>query len=148
MMGAGRELSGRRNDASEFPVEIGLNPVHWKGDAAVLATVIDITERQRALEGQKLVIRELQHRTQNLFAVFQVIAARSFDEGKTVAEIKNVLIGRLQALAGAYAMLTDRAWEGYPLLRFLGVSSQPSHAAQTSADVTSSLFPRQLSNSR
>ncbi len=114
-MGVGRDLSGRRKDGSEFPVEVGLNPVSRNGQSAVLATVIDITERKRAQESQKLVVRELQHRTKNLFAVFQAIAARTVDESKTPAETKFVLNGRIQALARAYEMLADAAWEGASL---------------------------------
>ncbi len=47
-MGRGRDLFVRRKDGSEFPVEIGLNPVKTKKGFVVLSTLIDITERKLA----------------------------------------------------------------------------------------------------
>jgi PAS domain S-box-containing protein len=44
-MGVGRDLTARRKDGSEFPVEIGLNPVPGDQGGLVLAAVTDITRR-------------------------------------------------------------------------------------------------------
>jgi PAS domain S-box-containing protein len=44
-MGVGRDLTARRKDGSEFPVEIGLNPVAGSQEGLVLAMVTDITRR-------------------------------------------------------------------------------------------------------
>src|SRR5436305_302910 len=56
-MGAGRDLFGRRKDGSEFPVEVGLNPIRTAQGLFVLASMIDITARKQA---------ELEHQRQNM----------------------------------------------------------------------------------
>jgi PAS domain S-box-containing protein len=46
-MGPGRELHGRRKDGTLVPLEIGLNPVALPDGQYTLASIIDVTERQR-----------------------------------------------------------------------------------------------------
>jgi PAS domain S-box-containing protein len=47
-MGGGRDLWGRRKDGTEFPVEVGLNPVQLASGWHALASIIDISSRRAA----------------------------------------------------------------------------------------------------
>lgn len=47
-MGGGRDLTGRRRDGREFPVEVGLSSVQTTNGPMALAAVVDITWRKRA----------------------------------------------------------------------------------------------------
>ncbi|MEX0998720.1 MAG: PAS domain S-box protein [Thermodesulfobacteriota bacterium] len=59
-MGAGRDLIARRKDGSEFPVEIGLAPIHTENGLMILASIVDITERKKAEEVLKKSHDELE----------------------------------------------------------------------------------------
>ncbi|MBK1853000.1 EAL domain-containing protein [Marinobacter sp. 1-4A] len=54
MMGAGRDLFALRQDGTEFPAEIALNPVQTADGHYVLAAIVDITER---VEAKRKILR-------------------------------------------------------------------------------------------
>jgi two-component sensor histidine kinase len=72
-------------------------------------------ERSVAEARQALLARELAHRGKNLLSVIQAIATRSFHSKRTLDEARAVFVGRLQALAQTYSMLTDGAPESTQL---------------------------------
>ncbi len=65
-MGAGRDLFAVRSDGTEFPVEIGLTPIHAADGLFVLATITDITERKAREDELRRTALELARSNQDL----------------------------------------------------------------------------------
>jgi PAS domain S-box-containing protein len=104
----------RRRDGSWIEVEITsrlLPDDRWFG------TVRDITVRKESEERLRLLAREVDHRANNLLAVVQ--SAITLSRADDTQGLKQVLIGRVSALARAHQLLADGRWTGADLRRLV-----------------------------
>jgi two-component sensor histidine kinase len=87
----------------------------------------DYLERKRAEELEDTLLRELQHRSNNLLAVIQSIAHRTLSTSQTLEEANKAFEGRLQALARSNRHLTRPNWSKVTLREVISeeVSSFP-----------------------
>ena len=64
----------------------------------------DITDRRRAEEQERLLLREMNHRIKNLFAMASGVVTLSAHSAKTAPELAETIRDRLGALARAHAL--------------------------------------------
>ncbi|MFL5237797.1 MAG: MASE1 domain-containing protein [Rhizomicrobium sp.] len=76
---------------------------------------VDITERKRADEHQRLLIAELDHRVKNVLARVAVVAMYTRQGSSTMDEFLQALDGRIQSMAVAHELLSQSRWQGVRL---------------------------------
>jgi PAS domain S-box-containing protein len=82
--------------------------------ARLLGTVLDITERRAAEESRQLLVRELNHRVKNLFAVASSLVSLTARSATTPKEMAASLRGRLDALSRAHELIRPAIVEDEP----------------------------------
>jgi two-component system CheB/CheR fusion protein len=84
-----------------------------------LITFVDVTSMVRAEEHQRLLVDELNHRVRNMLTVVISLASQTLRGASSMDDFSNSFLGRLQAMAGAYALLSRDQWRNVPLLDLL-----------------------------
>jgi PAS domain S-box-containing protein len=95
------------------------------GGVHVMGTVLDITERKRNEERQRLLMAELDHRVKNILGNVSAIARLSSNRARSVDELVESLDGRIQAISRAHGLLRRGAWESANLAELADEALSP-----------------------
>jgi PAS domain S-box-containing protein len=107
------ETVRRRKDGSLVDISLTVSPVKNSEGVIIAASKIarNITGRKQAEERQRLLLREMDHRVKNLFAVASGVVALSARSAKTPREMSAAVQDRLAALAQAHSLTLPKITE-------------------------------------
>lgn len=100
------ETMRRRKDGTLVAISLSVSPIKDARGEIMGASKIarDISERRRAQEQQQLLLREMNHRVKNVFALTSGIVNLSARSAATPAELASTVSERLATLSRAHAL--------------------------------------------
>jgi PAS domain S-box-containing protein len=101
------ETIRQRKDGTQFHVSLTISPIRDNTGKIIGASKIarDISDLRRGQERQELLLREMNHRVKNLFAVANGVVALSARSALTPKELANSVQARLSALSRAHELI-------------------------------------------
>src|SRR5262249_42133074 len=91
----------------------------------VIGVSIDITERKRAEEGQRVLVAELDHRAKNALAPVSAVIPHTRQGARTIAGFVDALEGRIRSMATTQELLSSRQWQGLSVADLVGREIAP-----------------------
>jgi PAS domain S-box-containing protein len=104
------ELTHTTRDRRDIVVESHMVRVSYDGETFALETNRDITERKRAEEQVRLLMREMNHRAKNMFSVVDAIAHQTAT--RNPEDFIERFSERIQSLSANQELLVQNEWNG------------------------------------
>jgi PAS domain S-box-containing protein len=100
----------------------------------VVGVNIDVTERKRTEDRQRILVAELDHRVKNLLSTISAVAAHTMDASSSMPQFVAALDGRIRSMALTHELLSGHRWQGIPLRQLLERELAP-YATQSNTDL-------------
>ncbi len=116
----------RRQDGELIHVSLSISPIRAEGGRIVGASKIarDTTERVRAEQTQRMLMREVNHRSKNLLAVVEAMVRKTASTTPP-QELVVRISQRLQALSAIQNLLVYGDWRGVDLRTLITTQTAP-----------------------
>ncbi|MET0874645.1 MAG: PAS domain-containing protein, partial [Pseudolabrys sp.] len=93
--------------------------------SGIVMTFSNISEQKQQHDHLQILMSELQHRTNNLFAVIQVMSRQTVRTSASLADFEQQFGARVQALAQSNALLVEQEWKGVSLGKLIEAQLTP-----------------------
>ena len=100
----------------------------------VVGVNIDVTERKRTEDRQRILVAELDHRVKNLLSTISAVAAHTMDASSSMQQFVAAFDGRIRSMALTHELLSGHRWQGIPLAQLLRRELAP-YATKSNTDI-------------
>lgn len=117
----------RRKDGRQVAISLTVSPVRTPAGKVIGASKIarDITERKETENRIRMLMREVNHRVKNQFAVILSMIRETGKHATTIGEFENQIRNRIMALSRSQDLLVDGDWRGATLFDLVDNQIRP-----------------------
>jgi two-component sensor histidine kinase len=117
-------IAGRDGRSYGILGACAVKPRHFGAqDVSFLAAVANLLagaiERRKLEERNELMIRDLRHRTGNLFSQLLALFSQTAKNSKSIAELATKYQARVLAVANAHRLIAEGGWKSIPIMDLL-----------------------------
>ena len=131
LMGARRDVVGRRKSGEEFPLEATLSRQDLASGRLLTVVIRDVSERKQREEEQQLIAGELAHRIRNLMTIVTSLVSLTACGSHDVDGFRDTLLARLMAISRANDALIAGAWRETQLRPLIDAELEPFRTPRT-----------------
>ncbi len=120
------ETLRRRRDGGLIPISLTISPIKGEDDTILGASKIarNISDRVESQNRIHALLREVNHRVKNQYAVILSMIRQSANQAGTAQEFEARIRDRIMALARSHDLLVSHDWNGAPIQDVLTAQSE------------------------
>lgn len=127
------ETVRRHRDGRPVPISITISPIKSRSGRLVGASSIarDITETRENERRLRLLMREINHRVKNQYAVVLAVIRQTATRSRSIEEFEKRIRDRIMALSHSHDLLSQVDWAGVSIADLVTHQINPFEALQT-----------------